>query len=271
MRTTSFSISVLLLLSSAATTTIALTNGFAGVRMVVTPPETTTKIISARTSSHHPASRHARDVLDDTSTSTRTIHAMARQHQDKETKKKSLQSRIGSTVVATALMLGSAFTPNNNILPASFHLGVPPAHAEGSKVVGALKGSGLVFKDTLQIERFEDPKIKGVVLYISNFDRPITEKLGGNFFNDPAYASVACAKTTKDIAIADNIQKGPQGEEVFEESRSLLFKTLRVQRIFDAESNTVVYVSYNTRLDKSDDTNKSRFKSSLCAVNLNDQ
>jgi len=196
---------------------------------------------------------------------------MTRQHQDKETKKKSLQSRIGSTVVATALMLGSAFTPNNNLLPASFHLGVPPAHAEGSKVVGALKGSGLVFKDTLQIERFEDPKIKGVVLYISNFERPITEKLGGNFFNDPAYASVACAKTTKDIAIADNIQKGPQGEEVFEESRSLLFKTLRVQRIFDAESNTVVYVSYNTRLDKSDDTNKSRFKSSLCAVNLNDQ
>jgi hypothetical protein len=33
---------------------------------------------------------------------------------------------------------------------------------------------------------------------------------------------------------------------------------------------TVVYVSYNTRLDKSDDTNKSRFKSSLCAVNLDD-
>lgn len=116
-----------------------------------------------------------------------------------------------------------------------------------------------------------DPKIKGVVLYISNFDRPITEKLGGNFFNDPAYASVACAKTGKDVAIADNIAKGLQGEEVFEESRSLLFKTLRVQRIYDTESNTVVYVSYNTRFDKSDDTNKSRFKSSLCAVNLNEQ
>ena len=109
-------------------------------------------------------------------------------------------------------------------------------------------------------------------MYISTFDRPLTEKLsGGNFFNDPSYASVACAKTTKNIAIADTIQKGPQGEEVFEESRSLLFKTLRVQRIYDQESNTVVYVSYNTRFDKSDDTNKSRFKSSLCAVNLNDQ
>lgn len=175
-----------------------------------------------------------------------------------------IPSWISSTIVATSMMVGVSFM-NLPLLP------TPVAAAETSQVVGKLQGSGLVFKDTLLIERFEDPKVKGVVLYISNFDRPITEKLGGNFFNDPAYASVACANTTKDIQIADNIQKGPQGEEVFEESRSLLFKTLRVQRIYDTESNTVVYVSYNTRLDKSDDSNKSRFKSSLCAVNLNDQ
>jgi CreA protein len=139
----------------------------------------------------------------------------------------------------------------------------------------SLSSSRLLLSSTflLFITRVLDPKIKGVVLYISNFDRPLAEKLtsGTNFFNDPSSSSVACAKTTKDVLIADNIQKGPQGEEVFEESRSLLFKTLRVQRIYDTETNTVVYVSYNTRLDKSDDTNKSRFKSSLCAVNLNDQ
>lgn len=52
--------------------------------------------------------------------------------------------------------------------------------------------------------------------------------------------------------------------------KSLLFKTLRVQRVYDADTNTVVYVSFNTRLDKNADNNKSRFKSSLCAVNLND-
>jgi len=143
-----------------------------------------------------------------------------------------------------------------------------PAMASDSRIVGELKGSGLVFKDTLQIERFDDPKVKGVTLYISNFDRPITEKLSGkNFFNDPSYASVGCAKTGP-IAIADNIGKGKGGEEVFEESKSLLFKTLRVQRIYDEEKNTVVYVSFNTRLDKNDDSNKARFKSSLCAVNL---
>jgi catabolite regulation protein CreA len=82
-----------------------------------------------------------------------------------------------------------------------------------------------------------------------------------------ACSTQACAKTGP-VRIADNIATGTGGEEVFEESRSLLFKTLRVRRIYDADKKTVVYVSYNTRLDKSDDTNKSRFKSSLCAVSL---
>jgi len=174
------------------------------------------------------------------------------------------QQWFGSALLSAALLFGSAAAPTLLANPA-------PAHANDSKVVGQLKGSGLVFKDTLNIERFEDPKVKGVVLYISNFDRPVTEKLSkGNFFNDPSQASVACARTGPKVAIASNINKSPQGEEVFEESRSLLFKTLRVQRVYDEETKTAVYVSYNTRLDKSDDSNKSRFKSSLCAVNLED-
>lgn len=41
-----------------------------------------------------------------------------------------------------------------------------------------------------------------------------------------------------------------------------------VQRIYDTEKKTAIYVSFNTRLDKNDDTNKSRFKSSVCAVSL---
>lgn len=163
---------------------------------------------------------------------------------------------IGTAMLASSLMLAPILTDST-----------APAHAEGSKVVGSLKGSGLVFKDTLNIERFEDPKVKGVTLYISNFDRPITEKLNGGFFNDPSSASVTCAKTGP-VSVADNIATSVQGEEVFEESRSLLFKTLRVQRIYDKEKNTVVYVNFATRIDKTDDANSSRFKSSLCAVNL---
>ena len=106
-----------------------------------------------------------------------------------------------------------------------------------------------------------------MTLYISNFQRPLSERLSKDFFSDPSYASVGCAKTGP-VSIADNIAKGKAGEEVFEESRSLLFKTLRVQRLYDQEKHTVVYVSFNTRLDKNSDSNKSRFKSSICAVNL---
>ena len=57
-------------------------------------------------------------------------------------------------------------------------------------------------------------------------------------------------------------------EAVFEEKRSLLFKELRVQRIYDEEKKVLVYVSFNTRLDKNSDTNKSRFKSSISAISL---
>lgn len=106
-----------------------------------------------------------------------------------------------------------------------------------------------------------------MTLYISNFQRPLTERLSKDFFSDPSYASVGCAKTGP-VTVADNIAIGKAGEEVFEESKSLLFKTLRVQRIYDVDKKTVIYVSFNTRLDKNSDSNKSRFKSSICAVNL---
>jgi catabolite regulation protein CreA len=160
---------------------------------------------------------------------------------------------IGSAMLAASLAFAS----------------VQPAMAESSKLIGELQGSGLVFKDTLEIERFEDPKVKGVELYISNFQRPLSEKLNKGFFNDPSTAAVACAKTGK-VSIADNINKSTSGEEVFKESKSIMFKSLRVQRVYDVDTNTLVYVSFNTRLDKGDDSNKSRFASSLCAVNLNE-
>lgn len=172
-----------------------------------------------------------------------------------------LPTSAAVSLASAALFLSTSFMTPLIAAPA-------PAHAAESKLIGQIAGSGLFFKDTLQIERFDDPKVQGVTLYISNFERPLTERLSTkDFLSDPSYASVSCVKTGP-IKVADNIATGAGGEEVFEESRSLLFKTLRVQRITDADKNTVVYVSFNTRLDKNADSNKSRFKSSLCAVSL---
>jgi len=168
-------------------------------------------------------------------------------------------SRFFQTAVATATLASTVL----------FH--PLPAQADTSRVVGQIAGSGIVFKDTLQVESFDDPKIKGVTLYISTFQRPINERLSSakNFFTDPSNSAVACAKTGP-VQIADNINTSPGGEEVFQESKSILFKSLRVQRIYDTSTNTVVYVSFNTRFDKNDDDNKSRFQNALCAVNLNE-
>mmetsp|Transcript_1523 Transcript_1523/g.1639 ORF Transcript_1523/g.1639 Transcript_1523/m.1639 type:complete len:226 (-) Transcript_1523:76-753(-) len=175
-----------------------------------------------------------------------------------------LTENIGKKVLASILgsfLLLSSHTSVPILLPGG------QAVANDSRIVGEIAGSGLVFKDTLTIESFEDPKVKGVTLYVSNFQRPLTERLQKDFFSDPAFASVGCAKTGP-VSVADNVNMSKKGEEVFEESKSLLFKTLRVQRIYDKEKNTAVYVSFNTRLDKGSDTNKSRFKSSICVVNL---
>merc|ERR1711966_537149 len=112
----------------------------------------------------------------------------------------------------------------------------------GSRTLGKISGSGLVFKDTLVVEAFDDPKVKGVTLYVSNFERPMTERLSKDFFTEPSYASVTAVRNGKDVEIADNIDKSEKGEPVFEEKRSLL--------------------------DKNSDSNKSRFKSSITAVSL---
>jgi catabolite regulation protein CreA len=139
------------------------------------------------------------------------------------------------------------------------------ASAAEPRTIAQISGSGLVFKDTLVVESFDDPKVRGVTLYVSNFERPLTERVQKDFFTEPSYASVTAVKTGP-IEVADNIDKSNKGEPVFQEKKSLLFKELRVQRIYDEEKKTLVYVSYNTRLDKGSDSNKSRFKSSISAI-----
>jgi hypothetical protein len=61
-----------------------------------------------------------------------------------------------SAALASLLSLGLLLSPLHH----------QPAQAVESRVVGQLQGSGLVFKDTLLIESFDDPKVRGVKLYI---------------------------------------------------------------------------------------------------------
>ena len=58
------------------------------------------------------------------------------------------------------------------------------------------------------------------------------------------------------------IKKGKTGEVVFEKSKSVFLKTLKIRRIFDEESQTLMYLSYSTR-----ETSGS-FKHSLSTIPL---
>jgi len=141
------------------------------------------------------------------------------------------------------------------------------AYGSTSRTVGDFGTSGLVFKDSLKVDALDDPKVEGVTLYISDFQIPITEKFQ-NGFNDPGAVGITCAKTGP-IRLKKGVSKSKAGEEVFSESRSLFFgKSIKVRRIFDEEKKTLLYISYSDRLDKTNDENKSRFKSAICALPL---
>jgi|TARA_B100000524_G_scaffold170809_1_gene87419 catabolite regulation protein CreA len=133
--------------------------------------------------------------------------------------------------------------------------------------VGEIPASGILFKDVIKVMRFKDPKVSGVELFVSEYERPLTERLARNFFSDPTQAAVTCVRTGP-VTLADDIDSSTIGEEVFSQARALLFKSVKVRRLYDRESGTIIYVSYSERLNKQEDENKSRFKTSICAVNV---
>jgi CreA protein len=93
------------------------------------------------------------------------------------------------------------------------------------------------------VEALEDPEIKGITCHISHFERGVIDRLRqGNWFEDPSNASIACRQTGP-IVIGD-IERDDEGEEVFNERKSLVFKNLAVRRIYDEARDTLVYVVY---------------------------
>lgn len=93
------------------------------------------------------------------------------------------------------------------------------------------------------VQALNDPKVEGVTCHLSFFERGLIDRLQkGNWFEDPSNSSISCRQTGP-ITVG-NIDRGEEGETVFSERRSIIFKTLKVKRIFDAENNTLVYISH---------------------------
>ncbi|HNP59280.1 MAG TPA: CreA family protein [Nitrospirales bacterium] len=93
------------------------------------------------------------------------------------------------------------------------------------------------------IEAFDDPKIEGVTCHLS---RAKTGGLKGmvGVAEDTSDASIACRQVGP-IRIIDELE---EGEKVFHESRSLIFKKLQVVRFFDKKRQTFIYLVYSDKV-----------------------
>ncbi|MCG9711873.1 CreA family protein [Shewanella insulae] len=106
--------------------------------------------------------------------------------------------------------------------------------------VGKVSLGVFTTKDVI-IEARQDPKIPGVTCHISRIEANLD-------FADPSDMGIACRQTGP-ILPADlaNIDKSHGGEVVFKASLSILFKSLKVRRIYDADNQTLIYISYSTK------------------------
>ena len=93
------------------------------------------------------------------------------------------------------------------------------------------------------VEAIEDPKVKGVTCHVSYFERGLIDRLQkGKIFQDPSNSSIAC-RQTGDLVIGD-IERDEEGEEVFSQRTSLIWKSVNVTRIWDEKRQTLIYLAH---------------------------
>ena len=116
------------------------------------------------------------------------------------------------------------------------------AHAEEVGEVGVdWLGSDII------IEAFNDPEVEGVTCHVSYFERGLIDRLkNGNFFEDPSNSSIACRQTGP-ITIGD-IERDEDGEEVFQQRQSLIWKQFVINRILDEKNNTLIYLAHTRQV-----------------------
>ena len=99
----------------------------------------------------------------------------------------------------------------------------------------------------IAIEAVEDPDVKGVVCHVSYFNRSLIDRLQqGNWFEDPSYSAIDCAASGP-VTVGD-ISTSAGGEEIFKQQRSLIWKSLRVSRVYDKTNNSLVYLAHAREL-----------------------
>jgi len=97
------------------------------------------------------------------------------------------------------------------------------------------------------IEAFDDPEISNVTCYLS---RAKTGGIKGSLglAEDTADAAISCHQVGP-IDVPENIKAGKtDGETVFKQRTSLIFKKLQVNRFYDQKRNALVYLAYSDKV-----------------------
>ena len=101
--------------------------------------------------------------------------------------------------------------------------------------------------DKIIVESFDDPDVPGVTCFLSR------AKTGGftgavGIAEDSSDASIDCRQTGP-ITLSKKIKNGKKnGDEVFKQRTSIVFKSIQVVRFYDNKHNTLIYLVYSDRV-----------------------
>ncbi len=121
--------------------------------------------------------------------------------------------------------------------------------------VGDVSLGFFTMKD-IKMSSLDDDKIAGVTCHIASIEANLS-------LSDPSDSSISCRQTGEITPeMIAQIDKSKSGEVVFMKSKSIFFKTMKVRRIYDAENQSLLYLSYTTK------ETEGSFKHSLSTVPL---
>ena len=97
--------------------------------------------------------------------------------------------------------------------------------------------------DSINLEVFDDEKVEGVACYLSR------AQIGGysgalGLAEDTSDASLDCQQ----VGPINILEPFKEGDLVFRERRSLIFKSMKVLRYCDPERNVIVYLVYSDKV-----------------------
>lgn len=115
---------------------------------------------------------------------------------------------------------------------------------------------GMFTMKDIKLDHMSDPVVTGVTCHIASIEADFS-------LADPSDSSISCRQTGEITSeMIAQIDKSKSGEVVLKKSKSIFFKNMKVRRIYDADNQTLLYLSYTTK-----ETDGS-FKHSLSTVPL---